>query len=255
MGRATPVAPAQPGRRTIKTRQLARNLGDIPPSVYFARIFVFQASFFVISSSFRRGHQPVRAPLRPCATARISSGRPRLLLSDHTKSRQQDDMPDDSFPDPSEQRPADVHPLNDDTPVRIHAIAEAMRALMQRIAKLAAHEAKTVPSQTGVYPIALLANAEGAILSDENGVPIVVRAPVDVLAFDPTHRTVVFAQPNQLVKRSEAAKIAGTSVSTIKRVEANGELRALKVSERDTSYLMADLNGWMLKRLLANDER
>jgi hypothetical protein len=83
-----------------------------------------------------------------------------------------------------------------------------------------------------------------------------VRAPLDVLAIAPEgidgqgERTVVFAQPNQLKKRSDAAEIAATSVSTVKRAEARGELRAFKVGERDTSYLMADLNAWMLRHTL-----
>ena len=132
-----------------------------------------------------------------------------------------------------------------------------MLALLKRIVKLAAHEAKTVPSQTGFYPIALLANAKGDVLCDENGVPIVVRAPLDVLAIDqtPGNRTVTFVQPNDLVKRSKAAKHAGVSVSTIKRAEANGELLATKVGERDTSYMRADLNWWMMKHLLPRDKQ
>jgi hypothetical protein len=75
----------------------------------------------------------------------------------------------------------------------------------------------------------------------------VVGAPVDVLAISLNGipfqggRTVLFTQPNQLVKRAEAAKIAGVSTSTLKRAEVDGELRAIKVSERDTSYFMFDL--------------
>ena len=148
--------------------------------------------------------------------------------------------------------PAD-HPLNDATPTWVHAITRAMLSLLKRIADTAAHESKTVSSQTGFYPITLLANAKGDVLCDEAGVPVVVRAPVDVLAIASDGRTVFFEQPNKLVKRSEAARIAGTHTSTIKRAEANGELRAVKVGERDTSYFMADLNGWMLKRLLPDE--
>ena len=149
------------------------------------------------------------------------------------------------------------HPLNDPTPTWVHAVTDAMLALMRQMCQVARHEAKQTASPTGWYHVGVLVNADGMMMCDEKGVPLVVPSPQFVMAIDPTpgNRTVVFAQPNQLVKRSEAAKIAGTSVSTIKRAEANGELRAEKVSERDTSYWMADLNGWMLRRSLANDEK
>jgi hypothetical protein len=158
-------------------------------------------------------------------------------------------MPDDIAPHPL---PAS-HPINDPTPTWVHAVTGAMLSLLKRITDTAAHESKTVPSQTGFYPITLLADAKGNVLCDEAGVPVVVRAPVDVLAIAPDGRTVFFAQPNKPVKRSEAAEIAGVSISTLKRAEANGELRAFKIGERDTSYLMCDLNGWMFKRLLPDD--
>jgi hypothetical protein len=153
------------------------------------------------------------------------------------------------------------HPLNDATPVNIRAIVSNMLALVQRITDLAKHESRTVPSQTGFYPIALLADASGNVLCDEAGVPVVVRAPVDVLAIAPDGisdqggRTVLFAQPNRLVKRAEAAEHAGTSTSMLKRAEAKGELRAVKVGDRDTAYFMADLNGWMMRRILPRDEK
>lgn len=152
-----------------------------------------------------------------------------------------------------------AHPLNDDTPVSILALVGNMLELLRRITALAKHESKSVPSQTGFYPITILADANGNVLCDPDGVPVVVRAPLDVLALAPGglpghegHR-VIFAQPNELKKRSEAAKFAGTSVSTLKRAEAKGELRATTLSDRDTSYFMADLNAWMLKSVLKDE--
>jgi hypothetical protein len=152
------------------------------------------------------------------------------------------------------------HPLNDDTPVNIRAIVSNMLTLLQRITNLAKHESRTVPSQTGFYPIALLADANGNVLCDEAGVPVVVRAPLDLLGIAPDGidaqggPTVIFAQPNRLVKRAEAAKTAATSTSTLKRAEAKGELRAVK-GDRETSYFMADLNGWMMRRILPRDDK
>ena len=150
-----------------------------------------------------------------------------------------------------------VHPLEDDTPANIHAIVSNMLALLQRITDLAQHESKTVPSQTGFYPITLLAKANGDVLCDQAGAPVVVRAPLDVLAIgidEQGGRSVIFGQPIQLKKRAEAADIAGTSISMLKRAEANGELRAFKVGDRDTAYLTADLNGWMLRRGLPRSD-
>jgi hypothetical protein len=153
------------------------------------------------------------------------------------------------------------HPLDDDTPVRIHAIVDNMLKLLCRIVAVAKHESKTVPARTGFYPITLLANANGDVLCDETGVPVVVRAPVDVVAISlngvpgDSGRAVIFAQPNELKKRSEAAKFAGTSVSTLKRAEAKGELRATKVGNRDTSYFMADLNAWTFKLRRKGDDK
>jgi hypothetical protein len=150
-----------------------------------------------------------------------------------------------------------AHPLDDDTPTNIHAIVSNMLALIRRITDLAKHESKTVRSETSFYPIAILANANGDVICDQDGVPVVVRAPLDVLAIgidEQGGRTVLFAQPNKLVKRAEAADITGMSVSALKRAEVKGELRAAKPGGRDTSYLMADLNGWMLRRILPRSD-
>src|SRR3954451_11632519 len=76
------------------------------------------------------------------------------------------------------------HPLDDDTPLNVYVVARSMLGLIQRITDLAKHESKTVPSQTGYYPITLLANAKGEVLCAD-GVPVVVRAPLDVLAIAP----------------------------------------------------------------------
>ena len=86
----------------------------------------------------------------------------------------------------------------------------------------------------------------------EDGVPIVLPSRQYVAAIDLESRAVLFAQPNELVKRSEAARLAGVHVSTVKIAERDGELRAEKVGDRDTSYWLADLNAWMLKRALAD---
>src|SRR5262245_60077028 len=98
------------------------------------------------------------------------------MTHDHTK------------PDPSsfQVRPLSPdHPLNDEIPVNVRAIVINMLALLQRITDLAKYESKTVPSQTGFYPISVLANAKGDVLCDAAGVPVLVRAPVDVLALAP----------------------------------------------------------------------
>ena len=124
-----------------------------------------------------------------------------------------------------------------------------MLGLLDRLCAVAKYEAKSSPSLTGFYPITMLADASGNVLCDETGTPIVVRAPVDVLAIGPDDRSVVFAHPNQLVKRSKAAEITSASTSTLKRAEANGQVRPIRVSERDVSYFMADLNGWIMRRL------
>ena len=92
----------------------------------------------------------------------------------------------------------DPHPLNDELPVRIRAI---VRNMLQRITDLAKHESKAVPSATCFYPITLLAEAKGNVLCDEAGVPVIVRAPVDVPGIaqdaigDGDDPRVVFAHP------------------------------------------------------------
>jgi hypothetical protein len=44
-------------------------------------------------------------------------------------------------------------------------------------------------------------------------------------------------------------------VSTLKRAEAKGELRAMKVGDRDTAYFMADLNAWMMRDMLKTKQK
>jgi hypothetical protein len=221
-------------------------LGDIPSFIDFARLFRLSQSFlrhfFVIL---------VWSSTPACVHPRLHNlrkfvPRPRANLPCRIKSRQDDAMNPDIPSLPQD------HPINDTTPTCVHAITTNMLELIRRICQLARHEARSTPSQTGFYPITLLADAKGNVLCDEAGVPVVVRAPLDILAINlsPGERAVVFEQPNKMVKRSEAVRISGTSTSALKRAEAKGELRAEKVGERDTSYLMADLNGWMWKRLL-----
>ena len=143
------------------------------------------------------------------------------------------------------------HPFNDPTPTRVHAVTEAMLALMQRMCEIARHASQQpdTSSPSGWYHVGVLVNAEGMMMCNEDGVPIVLPSPQYVAGIDPDTRSVVFVQ---LKKRSEAAEFAGVSVSTLKRAEANGELRAEKVGDRDTSYWIADLNAWMLKRTLGD---
>jgi hypothetical protein len=145
------------------------------------------------------------------------------------------------------------HPLNDPTPVWVRAVTKAMLKLMRRMAAVAREQATQSPSRTGLYAISVLVSAEGGLVCDCNGVPVIVPSPLEVLAVDPEKDAVVFSQLNQLVKRAEAAKIAATSGSTLKRAEANGELRPFKVGDRDTSYLMIDLNGWIFKRAMKGE--
>jgi hypothetical protein len=140
------------------------------------------------------------------------------------------------------------HPLNDPTPTRVHAMTDAMLVLMRRLCKSADDAAKQTPSPSGLYHVGVIVDADGMIMYDEKGVPIVLPSPQIVMAIDPANHAVLLAQPNELVKRSDAAKYAAVSTSTLKRAEANGELRAFKVGERDTSYWMADINGWIMRR-------
>src|SRR5262249_41508185 len=139
------------------------------------------------------------------------------------------------------------HPLNDPTPTWVRALTTAMLALMRRMASVAKQEAARSASVSGWYGVTVFVKADGFLLWDKDGVPVITPAPCDVMAIDPSNNAILFAQPNQLVKRADAAKLAATSESTLKRAEANGELRATKVGERDTSYYMADLNAWMMR--------
>jgi hypothetical protein len=147
------------------------------------------------------------------------------------------------------------HPLNDNTPSYIHAITRNMLGLLMRLTAMAKFASEKTPSRTGFYPITLFFNAKGDVLCDEDGVAVVAVPSWDMLAVDPKDGIIFIQQANQLVKRAEAAEIAGTSVSTLKRAEVSGELRAVKVSERDTSYFMADLNAWMMRDMLKTKQK
>jgi hypothetical protein len=144
------------------------------------------------------------------------------------------------------------HPLNSTIPENIRAIVDTMLALLMTMHEAARHQHATAPHPTGIYPVTLLIDAAGNVVGDEQGLPV-LSIPLVFAGFD--HKDVPrFEHPDQLIKRSDAAKLAATSTSTLKRSEGMkpGELRPVKVSMRDTSYNFHALREWMLRRARGN---
>jgi hypothetical protein len=144
------------------------------------------------------------------------------------------------------------HPLNSTIPENIRAIVETMLALLMTMHEAARHQHTTAPHPTGIYPVALLIDAAGNLVGDEQCLPV-LSIPLVFTGFD-EKGTPLFDHPDQHIKRSDAAKLAAKSLSTLKRSEGTepGQLRPIKVSARDVSYNLAEFREWMLRRAPGN---
>jgi hypothetical protein len=142
--------------------------------------------------------------------------------------------------------------VNSTLPEGIRTIVDTMLALLMRMHECAQHQHATAPHPTGIYPVTLLIDAAGNIVGDEQGLPV-LSIPLVFAGFD--HKDVPrFEHPDQHIKRSDAAKLAAKSPSTLKRSEGTkpGQLRPIKVSARDVSYNLAEFREWMLRRARGN---
>ena len=131
-----------------------------------------------------------------------------------------------------------------DLPPELRQLAWDMLKLFDCASRAAQHAAKESPSTSGVYPVAFVFDAEGNMIGDDSGKPIVTLTPLsvvgmknDIVEFD------LGEGVNQLRTPKEAAEFLSTSSSGYKRLRNAGMLDApIKVGERRVAHTVAQLN-------------
>ncbi|WBT39184.1 hypothetical protein [Hyphomicrobium sp. DMF-1] len=129
-------------------------------------------------------------------------------------------------------------------PPELQQLARDMLKLLDCASRAAQHAAKESPSKSGVYPVALLFDAEGNLIGDDSGKPIVTLTPLSIIGMK--NDTVQFDLGdgiNQLRTPKEAAEFLATSSSGYKRLRHAGLLDApIKVGERRVAHTVAQLH-------------
>jgi predicted DNA-binding transcriptional regulator AlpA len=134
-------------------------------------------------------------------------------------------------------------------PEEIRAIVHTMLGLLINMHGAAKDQAKHHPSPAGFYPVAVLIDDAGNIVSDANGQPVVLTLPLVVHSIE--DKTVTFRHPDEKISPKDAAALAGVSLSTIKRLVGKGDLNApVKLSKRRTAFHLADVQEWMARNKL-----
>jgi predicted DNA-binding transcriptional regulator AlpA len=128
--------------------------------------------------------------------------------------------------------------------------AKGLRTFFQvfkAMARAARHAAKHHPSQEGIYPIALLMDANGNVICDEQQKPIVTQVPLNVVALE--DRKVFFEYTEQMASPKTVASIADVHVATVNRAVKSGDLpKPAQISSRRVAHHMADVRMWLAKR-------
>ena len=128
--------------------------------------------------------------------------------------------------------------------------ASGLRTFFQvfkAMARAARHAARHRPTPEGIYPIALLMDAQGNLVCDEQKKPIVTLVPLNVVTLG--DRTVYFEYIEQMASPKTVASIADVHVATVNRAVKAGELpKPAQISSRRVAHQMADVRAWLAKR-------
>ena len=127
---------------------------------------------------------------------------------------------------------------------------DGMRALSRlfgAIMRAARHAAKHQRTHEGVYPVALLMDANGNVACDDQGMPVVTLVPLNVVAVE--DRKVLFEYVEQMASPKTVASIADVHVATVNRAVRAGELpKPMQISSRRVAHHMADVRAWFVSR-------
>ena len=128
---------------------------------------------------------------------------------------------------------------------------DGMRALSRLFAamvKAARHAARHQPTNEDVYPIALLMDAKGNVVCDEQGMPVVTQVPLNVVSVE--GRKVYFEYIEQMASPKTVASIADVHVATVNRAVRAGELpRPVQISSRRVAHHLADVRHWIARKV------
>ena len=121
-----------------------------------------------------------------------------------------------------------------------------MLRLLMSMHEAARDQHKKKPSPSGLYPVAVLIDAEGNLAGDHDGI-LVTQVPLAVVEVDGGE--VRFQHPDQHVTRASAAAIADVSVRTLQRYEGrDGPLVPVVIGEHGVRYKLTDLQEWLKGR-------
>jgi predicted DNA-binding transcriptional regulator AlpA len=127
---------------------------------------------------------------------------------------------------------------------------DGMRALSRlfgAMVKAARHAARHQPTNEGVYPVALLMDAKGNVVCDEQGMPVVAQVPLNVVSVE--GRKVYFEYIEQMASPKTVASIADVHVATVNRAVRAGELpRPVQISSRRVAHHLADVRHWIARK-------
>jgi len=118
--------------------------------------------------------------------------------------------------------------------------------VFKAMARAARHASKHHPSHEGIYPVALLMDAKGNVIC-ENDKPIVTLVPLNVVGLG--DRSVYFEYTEQMASPKTVASIADVHVATVNRAVKSGDLpKPAQISSRRVAHHMADVRMWLAKR-------
>jgi predicted DNA-binding transcriptional regulator AlpA len=133
--------------------------------------------------------------------------------------------------------------IPDDVAEGIDLIVRIFRAMVDA----AKHQAKTQPTQDGLYPVTLMMNAAGEFVCDDQNKPLVVIPPLTIARID--EKTVSFFHTEQRLSPKHVADLADVHKATVQRAVIAGELpKPMRISSRRVVHRLADVQDWFARK-------
>jgi predicted DNA-binding transcriptional regulator AlpA len=127
------------------------------------------------------------------------------------------------------------------------AAFEDMADLVRAMHMAVKHQAKQTPSASGLYPATVFITADGQIMADKDGMPVVICPPFNVERVE--DRTVYLSHPDQHLSPGNLAKLADVSVDTVWRAVKTGDLpKPTQLSSRRVGIPLQGAQSWLAGR-------
>jgi predicted DNA-binding transcriptional regulator AlpA len=129
----------------------------------------------------------------------------------------------------------------------MRSMACALSRLFAAMVKAARHAARHQPTNEDIYPIALLMDAKGNVICDEQGMPVVTQVPLNVVSVE--GRKVYFEYIEQMAVATCTSAIEATVFGDVNRAVRAGELpRPVQISSRRVAHHLADVRHWIARK-------